>query len=205
MTSPVPSAIRAHAVALLIGATVGTGLDAIHTHSGTTAYAREIVFRMAWWTPPLFGAAALLLLGAHVSVERALGRAVVPRRGKGTHALGALTFALAYVASGYLPASNAWKLALLCTVFVAGFACFGRSLPAGGLALAAALVGPIVEMTLVSRGAFLHLQPDVFGVPMWLPALYACASVFVGPLGLALHGAWPPPEREGLGSGEGFR
>jgi hypothetical protein len=41
-------------------------------------------------------------------------------------------------------------------------------------------------MTLVAAGAFSYLQPDILGVPYWLPFMYACASLAVGDLGRSL-------------------
>ena len=43
-----------------VGALLGTLLDALHTHFAITAYTHEVVFKMAWWTPLVFGAAGLL-------------------------------------------------------------------------------------------------------------------------------------------------
>jgi hypothetical protein len=57
-----------------------------------------------------------------------------------------------------------------------------RRADAFGLAIATAVVGPLVEIALVRAGAFRHLRPDLFGIPMWLPALYACASLSFGAL-----------------------
>jgi hypothetical protein len=41
-------------------------------------------------------------------------------------------------------------------------------------------------MILVAAGAFTYLHPDVFGVPYWLPCIYAIASLAVGDLGRSL-------------------
>ncbi len=45
-----------------------------------------------------------------------------------------------------------------------------------------AITGTLIEMILVAAGAFTYLHPDVFGVPYWLPYIYAIASLAVGDL-----------------------
>ena len=92
-----------------------------------------------------------------------------------------------YFASGYLPASNAVKLAVLALGASLLFAMFARTKIALVLAVAAAIGGPLVEILLVSQGAFRHLQPDVLGIPIWLPALYATGSLAFGLMGHRLH------------------
>ena len=47
------------------------------------------------------------------------------------------------------------------------------------LLLAGAVIGPIVEA--VNPG-FRYVEPDFIGVPIWLPALYACATPAIGQL-----------------------
>ena len=38
--------------------------------------------------------------------------------------------------------------------------------------------GPPFEAALAATGAFSYRQPDVLGVPVWLPALYLHLSLF---------------------------
>lgn len=175
-------------VAFAIGAVAGTALDALHTHSGTTAYASPVLARAAWWTPLLFGSAGVAVLGAYPALERLTGRAVAPRPSGARIAPALGLFAGLYAASGFLPASNAVKLAVLAAGALLLFAAVARSARAALLAAVAALVGPLVEVTLIASGAFVHLQPDLLGIPMWLPALYAAASLAFGPAGVALAG-----------------
>src|SRR5579859_7067744 len=52
--------------------------------------------------------------------------------------------------------------------------------------LVTAITGTLIEMILVAAGAFAYLHPDMLGVPYWLPAIYACASLAVGDLGRSL-------------------
>jgi hypothetical protein len=57
------------------------------------------------------------------------------------------------------------------------------------LAILTAIVGTLVEITLVRLGAFWYLPPKdaLFGVGSWLPWLYFSASVAVGNLGRFLQ------------------
>src|SRR3954452_3424349 len=90
----------------LFGAVAGALFDAFHTHSGTTQYARPIVFRMAWWTMPLFGGAYTLLALVYGAARRPDQRSPEGAR----RAAGLVSFGALYFASGFLPASNAVKL-----------------------------------------------------------------------------------------------
>ena len=49
-----------------------------------------------------------------------------------------------------------------------------------------AITGTLIEMILISAGAFAYLHPDFLGVPYWLPCLYAIASLAVGDVGRSL-------------------
>jgi hypothetical protein len=46
-------------------------------------------------------------------------------------------------------------------------------------ALIAAVAGTAIEATLSAAGAFDYADPDVAGIPMWLPALWANGGIFI--------------------------
>ena len=173
-------------VCFALGATVGSALDAIHTHSGTTVYASEIGLKMAWWTPPLFGLAGLGTGIGYPLAERRLKQSIPSSTWRSALAAFVLFVGL-YFVSGYMPASNAMKLGVLAIGACALLGFFARTRIALGLSVLAAIVGPLVEITLISQGAFRHLQPDVLGIPIWLPALYASGSLAFGVVGHRLH------------------
>lgn len=173
-----------------IGAIAGSLLDAVHTHTGTTRYPEPIVFRMAWWTPLLFGTAGVLVLAAAPLAERVVRRPVATVRSGIGEALAFLAFVASYVVSGVLPTGNLTKLTVMTGLFVSAVVLVGRTLVALVLAAIGAIAGPVVEIVLVGRGAFAHLQPDFAGIPMWLPALYAAAPVACAPVGLRLAKAF---------------
>jgi hypothetical protein len=193
IASPVPpptvgasAAARASLVLLLIGATVGTGLDALHTHSGTTAYAQEWLAKMSAWTPVVFAGVGLATGLAYPLAERLLGRTVRAEHSWAKVLAGFAFFAALYAASGYLPASNTVKLAALAAGGATLYVVLARTPVALLLAILTALIGSLVESALVHAGFFRYTNPDVAGIPVWLPALYVCGSVAFGAVGLRI-------------------
>lgn len=185
--------IRSAATLFAIGATVGSALDALHTHSGATVYPRPVFLKAAWWTPGIFGVAGLSTGLAYAVTERLVGKPIT-RDGIGpAHAAaGFAAFTGLYALTGFLPASNATKLALVAAGAAGLHLSLAPTREAAALAFAAAVVGPAVEVLLVSRGAFTHTRADALGIPMWLPALYAAGSVAFGVVGKAIVGHLDP-------------
>lgn len=166
----------------LLGATVGVALDAIHTHTDTTAYTTPWVLRMAWWVPPLFaGAGVAIGLGRPLALRLSGATPTSPSGARVALAMG--LFVVAYALSGVLPLPNAGIAAVLLGVFAVVWWTCDRTPLALGLAVATAIGGTLVEATLVAEGAFRYVRPDVGGVAVWLPALYLTAGVAVGLLG----------------------
>jgi hypothetical protein len=182
MTAP----LRGFGRLFVFGAVFGSFFDGFHTFGGATAYASPVALRMAWWTPPLFGG-AFVLLGLVYAAARRDGDPAARNALAGFAAFGAL-----YFSSGFLPASNAVKLAVLLAGAAGLFAFVDRSRAALVTALAASVAGPGFEVVLVHLGVFAHLQPDFAGVPVWLPGLYFASGPGVGPLSrLLVRGAVP--------------
>lgn len=185
--------LRASALLLLAGATLGSLLDAIHTHTGTTRYAAPLFFLAAWWTPPLFAAAALAIGLQRPLFTRWSGRAAPPPRGA-IVALAMTLFVVAYAASGLLPFGWAGKSAVLGALFAVTFWLCDRTLLGLGLAALTAFGGWSVEATLMRNGLFFHKDTEILGVAGWIPWLYATAAVAVGALGTWLM---PPAPTSG--------
>ena len=65
-----------------------------------------------------------------------------------------------------------------------------RAVPGTGLGLllacTTALTGSAIEAAQIEAGIFSYLAPDRWGIPCWLPCLYACAQVAIGNLGRRL-------------------
>lgn len=174
---------RGFVTLFILGATLGTLLDGIHSHFGATVYAHPGFFRMAWWTPLLFGAAFTLGL-LRPLLERALGK-LSPAPSMRTAVLAMASFVLAYwMTVIQLP----WPVVslLLVAVFVASWWWLDRTALDLGVAAVAAVGGPFVEHLLVEAGTFAHLHPVMFGVSGWLPFLYLCATIGLCALGKLL-------------------
>lgn len=165
------------------GAVVGSGLDALHTHSGTTVYAAPWVFLMSVWTPLIFGLAGVSVGLSYPLAERLTGRRPGRRLSWAEAGAGFAVFAGLYAMSGYLPVGNGAKLAVLLVGAGALFAWLARTWLALVLAVATAVVGPLVEAALVHAGFFAYRAPDMLGVAMWLPALYLSGSIAFGAVG----------------------
>jgi hypothetical protein len=165
------------------GAVVGSALDAFHTHSGTTVYARPWLFQMSVWTPLIFGLAGLSVGLSYPLAERLTGRRPGRRLSWAEVSAGFAVFAGLYAVSGYLPASSAVKLVVLLVGAAWLFAWLARTWLALGMAVLTAVIGPLVEALLVHTGFFTYREPDLLGVAMWLPALYACGSLAFGAVG----------------------
>lgn len=164
--------IKLAAVLALLGATLGTGLDALHVLSGTTRYTEPLLFGIqAWWTPPLFAAAAVTL-----GASRAWAGGDDQPRALPAMAL----FVLAYVTSAALDGLLR-TIVLVLIALVAVLAC-DRSARGAALAVWAGIMGTLSEMALVNEGAFRYLDRSPLGVPDWLPFLYVTAAVGVGAL-----------------------
>src|SRR5437588_4681789 len=64
---------------ILLGATVGTSLDAFHVYSNVERYPMPVLFGVAWWVPLLFGAAAVAIGYSHAMVDPLLHHRRLPR------------------------------------------------------------------------------------------------------------------------------
>ena len=178
--------VRAQPVLLLflLGVLAGSALDAFHVFSGVEHYPTPAFFGLAWWVPLLFGSATVAIGYSHPLVDPLLHNRRRPRRI--SVSLGALTWlVLAYLITASFLDSRA-KVGLLVILY------FNFWLLSGGgwqnlvLSLVTAITGTLIEMILVTAGAFSYLHPDFIGVPYWLPCMYACASLAVGDVGRSL-------------------
>jgi hypothetical protein len=171
------------------GAVAGSALDALHTHSGTTAYARPGWYLMSAGTPLIFGLAGLSVGLSYPLAERLTGRRACRRLTWAEATAGFAVFAGLYAASAYLPASGAVKLVVLLVGAAGLFAGLARTTLALVLAVLTAVLGPLVEALLVHTGFFAYREPELLGVAMWLPALYLCGSLAFGAVGDKVMGA----------------
>ena len=191
--APLPRPGRALLPLWLLGATLGSALDAIHTHFGATTYPHPVFFGMAWWTPLLFGSAfAIGALRPLLDLWLAEPGATAPRPRAWQLGVTWAAFISAYFSS-VLPLAWGPISVLLSLYFVIGWLACGRDRASLAIALLAALLGPAFEGLLVSQGAFVHLTDTRFGLPGWLPFLYLNAAVALTTLARFL--STPPSSR----------
>ncbi|HYT37395.1 MAG TPA: hypothetical protein VEL49_09470 [Ktedonobacteraceae bacterium] len=169
---------------LLLGATLGTALDAFHVYSHVEQYTKPAFFWVAWWVPLLFGSAAVAIGYSHPLIDPLIHNLRRPRRL--TTSIAELAWLLLAYVIAASPISSLAKTILLSLIYFNFWLLTGRGWQNLLLSLVTAITGTLVEMTLVATGAFSYLQPDILGVPYWLPFIYACASLAVGDLGRSL-------------------
>jgi hypothetical protein len=172
-------------LALFAAGGIGLALcDQIHVQSGVLDYDTGGYFGQAWWVPLQFGVAALAIVAGAAPFAR--GRAQPKLIDFVT---GTAWFVAAYAASGLFDAyPNALAVAFVLTwALRVALAPQPASLVAYSLLLAAA--GTAAEAALSAAGTFAYANPDLLGVPIWLPGLYLHGA----PLALALSRALSEP------------
>ena len=156
-----------------IGAIVGLVGDAGHVQAGTTTYlddATPFVWKSALWFPILVGLATASLGELRLRLGPAR-RGFDPRAG-----IGAIAAVLAIYAVTALvydePEGPATTLIVALAVIVACWLAGGR--PAIVCGLVAAVAGPLAEIVIVELdlAEYAPSADTLFGVALWLPALY---------------------------------
>ena len=168
----------------LAGAICGTALDVFHVYSSIERYHRPAFLGIAWWVPLLFGFATVFIGYSHPFIDPLIHNIRRPRRLITSIAeLSWLLLAYVIAASTFTSISKAILLGLIYFNF---WLLTGRGWRNLLLSVVTAITGTLIEMTLVAAGAFSYLQPDILGIPYWLPFMYACASLAIGDLGRSL-------------------
>lgn len=162
-----------------LGGVSGAICDGFHSHAGILAYPNELFLKMAWWVPLLFGSATLTVAYGHLLYDRVLH---LPRRilSWGDVVGGLVGFFAVYAASAFLPTDGPAKTIILGTTVFIMIWRWNRSWHAIPPMFATIIAGCGVEMTLSRLDSFHYTHPDFWGIPMWLPMLYAAASIGVG-------------------------
>ncbi|HKV59830.1 MAG TPA: hypothetical protein VJO32_16180 [Ktedonobacteraceae bacterium] len=167
----------------LLGASLGTALDAFHVFSHVERYATPALLGVAWWVPLLFGGAAVAIACSHPLLDPLLHH----RRFR---PLFSSLLGLAWLPLVYLISASFFdtltKTALILLIYCNFWLLAGSDWQNLVFSLVTAITGTLIEMILVAAGAFAYLHPDMLGVPYWLPGIYACASLALGDLGRSL-------------------
>lgn len=198
MTERKPRLARATLILMLVGATLGSALDAIHSHFGALSYTSPVFAKAAWWVP-------LLFCGAYATgIFRLLLAWTEPPPPAWKVALGMGLFIGAYWLT-VAPWSGAIRSTLLLAIFAVAWAVCDRTWPGMLTAAVAAVGGPTVEILLVRAGTFVHHEVLVLGIPGWLPLLYLTAAVGLGGLARWLAAGDRSSDEPGLWSSPGGR
>lgn len=184
---------------LVLGAIVGTALDALHVWSGASRYSDVPlmpVLNVAWYVPPEFAIAGVTVGLLRPELDEELNR---PRSDLPAWQVagGMALLAVVWAASGLLGKwglSNVQITALLLPAGAAGWFVFDRTRQGVIAALLTAAIGVLVESALTWTGTYAYTRPDFLGVPMWLPTLYITACGAVGNFGRFLKYSWDLPE-----------
>jgi len=181
----------------LLGAVMGTCLDALHVLNETALYEnvwKIPVLEVAWYVPLEFTAAGVVVGMLRPELDEELRR----KRSDLAAVLvlaGFVWLVVAWAGSGLLTRAkvdNALIASLLSVIAVGTWAIFDKSWQGVVSAAITAAIGVGVEAALVSWSrTYRYTVPDLFGVvPVWLPPLYMIASVAVGNLGRFMKYSW---------------
>jgi hypothetical protein len=141
-------------------------------------------FGQAWWVPLQFGVASLAIVAGAMPFAR---RRAPPQ--SLDFISGTAWFVAAYAASGLFddhPFALAVAFVLTWAVRVA---LAPQPSPLVAYSLLLAVAGTAAEAILAAAGTFAYANPDLLGVPVWLPGLYLHGA----PLALALAKAFSEP------------
>lgn len=150
------------------GSVGGALCDQIHVRGGVLRYRTPRVFGQAWWVAPQFGVAMLAVLRA----ARVAGGRDRRRPSPRAYVVGAAWFLGAYLASAVFRRSPRALAGVLVALWFGRMARSPDRARVVPYSLLLALVGTAYESVWSSTGSFTYTQPDVAGVPLWLPALY---------------------------------
>ena len=161
----------------VLGGVAGALLDLIHVRTGPPSYPDSTWFGQPWWVIPEMGAAALL--GPFGTIVSARVLRVGVRRDVRAFAAASVWFAAAYWTSALLR-DVPWLGALVLGGTWAARVAVSRDrslllVVSVGMAIA----GTAVEMILTNAGVFSYADPQMLGVAVWLPTLYAHAALLI--------------------------
>ncbi len=156
----------------VLGAVVGTLLDAIHAYGDVLSYPHPAIGRLAWFVPLEFGLIGVVAGLLAPALENALA-SQDPPRWSAAERLGELAL-LAGIYFLTTLVSGGWAFVLAASLAALAIArlALTRSRADVPYVLLAAVLGPAGEALLVSLGVFDYVDPDFAGIAVWLPALW---------------------------------
>jgi hypothetical protein len=187
--------------AFALGAALGTALDAIHGYGDVESYSRETLGRLGWFVPLEFGLAGVASALAVALLERGFGPESPPAWTPWERVRELPLLAGLYVASVAANGPGAVPFAIALLVLIAVRLGLAGTRGDWAFALAAAIAGPAAEAAIHALGAFDYTEPDLLGLPLWLPALWANGGLAIrrlfGPL--SVPEPHEPAERADVG------
>jgi hypothetical protein len=158
---------------------LGTLLDGIHAYGDVLSYPTTAFGRWAWFVPIEFGLLGLAVGLAAPTIERWAapvgGVRFAPVERIAELGLFAGLYALTALVGDDQPGILACALAVLALLRLTALGAPGDWI----YMVAAAVLGPACEALLVALGVFSYTNPDVAGIPIWLPALWANGGILV--------------------------
>lgn len=161
----------------LAGATAATLFDAVHVHTQTLSYPKPFLFGQAAFVFPGFVGAFLAMAFAYGALVRwlppSIPRAFSTSPTSGSGFIEALTtFSLAYALSGYGNREPLQLALILYATAALRLALAPDRLFMTLMALILAVAGMLAEGTMSLFGLVRYREPEIYGVPFWLGALY---------------------------------
>jgi len=166
------------ATCFLLGALLGTVLDGIHLYGDVESYPETLFGRWAWFVPLEFGAVGALAGAAIPWVERLVGPPSPPHWSPAARIAELFVLVAAYVSTAVL-ADAPVLVSVLLVLLLAARLLLGPVQGDWAYAAIAAVAGVTVEALLSVAGVFDYADPDLAGIPMWLPLLWANGGIFI--------------------------
>lgn len=166
------------------GSVIGPALDQIHVRGKVLSYTHPTLLGQAWWVFPQYGLVTLLALFVAVPfVQRQppLGRSIISD---------SACFVGAYFSTVLLK-----HIPVILTVLLVATWCLRvwfstAPIRVLGYCILVSLAGTSYEAVLTHAHAFSYANPNFLDVPMWLPALYCYAAIFLLALTEVLVKSW---------------
>jgi hypothetical protein len=180
----------------VISAPLGMMLDNQHGLFGVLTYNSlkltvEPWLHSAWWVPPTFGAAGVVMSAIVLTLDEALGTEISRRDPTWPRVWYSISlFSAQYWLSGAMDSVGASMPIIHVTLAIlagCGFAILDGSTAGFILGIATAISGPIVEILLIKTGLYYYTNADVLGICSWIPWVYLLGEIGVGNLARRLY------------------
>lgn len=174
-------------ILFILGAILAPIGDIVHVLSATTEYlvgSHHLIGAIPWWVPLQFGIATIIIGVAHHGFIR------IRKLSLRECSSSAASLMFSYFVSGILPAQPWLSTAVILGLFLLNYLFLKDPIKDNILgkinnryllinSLLIAVVGTLIEVLLIRNGIF-NYQHQFLDVPIWLPLLYAHASITVG-------------------------